>query len=84
MLDPLQAKNALHKLFRRTPVVELDALFETLRTRSRMSVFRRMKEAGYLSSYTHSGRFYTLREVPQFDTFGLWRHRDVGFLAPEP
>jgi hypothetical protein len=20
-----------------------------------------------------------LREVPQFDAFGLWRHRDVGF-----
>lgn len=79
MLDPLQAKNALRKLFRRTPVVELDALFETLETRSRMSVFRRMKEAGYLSSYTHSGRFYTLREVPQFDAAGLWRHRDVGF-----
>jgi hypothetical protein len=79
MLDPLQAKNALHKLFRKTPVVELDALFETLQTRSRMSVFRRMKEVGYLSSYTHAGRFYTLREVPQFDAFGLWRHRDVGF-----
>lgn len=79
MLDPLEAKTALRKLFRRTPVVELDALFETLQTRSRMSVFRRMKEVGYLSSYTHAGRFYTLREVPQFDAFGLWRHRDVGF-----
>jgi hypothetical protein len=79
MLDPLQAKDALHKLFRKTPVVELAALFETLQTRSRMSVFRRMKEADYLSSYTHAGRFYTLRGVPQFDAFGLWRHRDVGF-----
>lgn len=79
MLDPLQAKTALHKLFRRTPVVELNTLFETLQTRSRMSVFRRMKEAGYLSSYTHAGRFYTLSKVPQFDAFGLWRHRDVGF-----
>ncbi len=79
MLDPLQAKNALRKYFRRTPVVELDTLFEILQTRSRMSVFRRMKEVGYFSSYTHAGRFYTLREVPQFDAFGLWRHRDVGF-----
>jgi hypothetical protein len=79
MLDPMQAKNALRKLFRRTPVVELDALLETLQTHSRMSVFRRMKEVGYLSSYTHAGRFYTLREVPQFDAFGLWHHRDVGF-----
>ena len=79
MLDPHQAKNTLHKLFRRTPVVELGALFNALQTSSRMSVFRRMKEVGYLSSYTHAGRFYTLREVPQFDTFGLWRYGDVGF-----
>lgn len=79
MLDPLQAKAALHKLFRRTPVVELDELYRILQTRSRMSVFRRMKEVGYLSSYTHAGRFYTLREVPQFDASGLWRYRDVGF-----
>ena len=79
MLDLLQAKAALHKLFRRTPVVELNTLFETLQTRSRMSVFRRMKEVGYLSSYTHAGRFYTLREVPQFDALGLWRHRGIGF-----
>ena len=79
MLDPRQARITLHKLFRRTPVVELGALFETLQTSSRMSVFRRMKEAGYLSSYTHAGRFYTLREIPRFDALGLWRHGDVGF-----
>lgn len=79
MLDPLQAKAALRRLFQRTPVVELDALYRTLKTHSRMSVFRRMKEAGYLSSYTHAGRFYTLRDIPEFDASGLWHYRDVGF-----
>jgi hypothetical protein len=79
MLDPHQAKTALRRLFRKTPVVELDALYQALETRSRMSVFRRMKEAGYLSSYTHAGRFYTLRDIPRFDAAGLWRHGDVGF-----
>lgn len=79
MLDPQQAKAALRRLFRKTPVVELDALYRALETRSRMSVFRRMKEAGYLSSYTHAGRFYTLRDIPQFDAFGLWHQGDVGF-----
>ncbi|OIO11946.1 MAG: hypothetical protein AUJ52_01275 [Elusimicrobia bacterium CG1_02_63_36] len=79
MLDSLQAKTALQKLFRRTPVVELRALYQALQTRSRMSVFRRMKEVGYLSSYTHTCRFYTLRSIPEFDAFGLWHYRDVGF-----
>lgn len=79
MLDPLQAKAALRRLFQRTPVVELGSLYRTLQTSSRMSVFRRMKEVGYFSSYTHAGRFYTLRDIPRFDGSGLWHYRDVGF-----
>lgn len=79
MLDSPQAKAALQKLFRKTPVVELGELYRTLQTRSRMSVFRRMKEVDYLSSYTHTCRFYTLRSIPQFDALGLWHYRDVGF-----
>ena len=79
MLDLRQAKVALQRLFRRTPVVKLRELYRTLQTRSRMSVFRRMKEVGYLSSYTHTCRFYTLDGIPRFDAFGLWHHRDVGF-----
>jgi hypothetical protein len=70
---------ALEKLFRRRPVVELDALYHTLKTRSRMSAFRRLRELDYLSSYTHAGRYYTLAEIPRFDEQGLWRYRDIGF-----
>lgn len=79
MLDSGQAKSALRKLFQRTPVADLAALYRTLKTRSRMSIFRRMKEVGYLSSYTHTCRYYTLRGIPQFDALGLWYHRDIGF-----
>lgn len=70
---------ALEKLFRRRPVVELDALYHTLKTRSRMSAFRRLREFDYLSSYTHAGRYYTLAEIPRFDEQGLWLYRDIGF-----
>jgi len=44
-----------------------------------MSVFRRLSSLDYLTSYTHTARYYTLREIPRFDEFGLWRHGDVGF-----
>ena len=27
----------------------------------------------------HNGRYYTLPEVPEFDTHGLWRYRDISF-----
>ena len=79
MLDTSASKTALRNLFRRTPVVELPALCAALKTRTYMSVFRRLTLMGYLSSYTHRGRYYTLREIPQFDEFGLWHHGSVGF-----
>ena len=44
-----------------------------------MSVFRRLSALGYLSSYSHDGRFYTLRDIPPFDQDGLWRYQGVCF-----
>jgi hypothetical protein len=79
MLDPNASKTALHNMFRRTPVVELKDLLHVLKTRTYMSVMRRMTLLGYLTSYTHRGRYYTLNKIPQFDEFGLWRYGSVGF-----
>jgi hypothetical protein len=42
-------------------------------------VFRRLKAIGYRSSFNHAGRYYTLADVPQFNQWGLWFHRHVGF-----
>lgn len=79
MLNIDASKTALRSLFRRTTIVQIEALFRALKTRSRMSVFRRMSLLGYLTSYTHTARYYTLREIPQFDELGLWRYGNVGF-----
>jgi hypothetical protein len=79
MLDIDASKTALRNLFRRTPIAKLPALCRALQTRSRMSVFRRLSSLGYLTSYTHTARYYTLREIPQFDEFGLWHYGGVGF-----
>ena len=47
--------------------------------RSRRSLFRDLAALGYLSSYTHTGRYYTLVSVPAFDPDGLWRDQGIGF-----
>jgi hypothetical protein len=44
-----------------------------------MSVFRRLKPVGYLTSYTDAGRYYTLADIPSFDSWGLWFYRGIGF-----
>jgi hypothetical protein len=44
-----------------------------------MTVFRRLKELGYQTSYSHRGKFYTLADTPRFDNDGLWFYQSVGF-----
>lgn len=74
-----EAHEALRKLVRRRSAVELEALYGALGTRSRMTVFRRLREIGYMSSFTHGGRYYTLADVPKFDDAGLWHYQGIGF-----
>jgi len=69
----------LDPLFRRTPVARLDQLRRALKTTSRTTVFRALTAVGYLTSYSHAGRYYTLKRIPEFDTRGLWVFRDVRF-----
>jgi hypothetical protein len=57
----------------------LPELKAALQTSAPMTVFRTLKRLKYLSSYSHRGRFYTLREIPDFDFFGLWSCRGVHF-----
>ena len=79
MLDKKGTVKALRSLFHRTLAVGIGDLFRTLDTQSRTSVFRRLKEIGYRTSYTHAGSYYTLEDIPKFDERGLWFYQDVGF-----
>ncbi len=81
MLSPKESGKVLVKVFRKKYIVNLDELFHVLDTRSRMSVFRRLKPLEYLTSFTHAGRYYTLPDIPKFDKLGLWFYQDVGFSS---
>jgi len=43
------------------------------------SVRRFLANAGYYSSFTHNGRWYTLASIPRFGRDGLWFHEEIGF-----
>ena len=79
MLDKKTTAKALSNLFHKNRVAALDDLFRALDTQCRMSVFRRLKDIGYRTSYTHCDRYYTLENIPKFDERGLWFFQDVGF-----
>ena len=54
-------------------------LERTLPGRSRRSLFRDLQSLDYLASYSHTGRYYALRNKVPFDPEGLWIHQGIGF-----
>lgn len=71
--------SALEKLFGKKPVALLEELYAALGTASRTSVFRILSAVGYRTSFSHAGRYYTLKDIPKFDAQGLWFYQRIGF-----
>src|SRR5260370_27129800 len=69
----------LRKHLRRRKIATLPELKNALGTTANLTVFRKLKLLDYLSSYTHRGRYYALRETARFDDVGLWSHDSVWF-----
>ncbi len=79
MLSKPDALKTLRAFFKKNRLAMLPAIFTLLGTTSRMSVFRRLRELDYLSSFSHVGRYYTLPWVANFDPQGLWFYQEIGF-----
>lgn len=82
MTDPASNPNVkkLENFFSRHPIARLDELRRTLHVSGR-TVFRILGRMGYLSSYSHAGKYYTLARTPSFDADGLWAHSGVLFSS---
>ena len=71
--------DALRALLLRNKIATLDDLKHALGTPVDVTVFRKLKPLDYLTSYSHRGRYYTLREIARFNGHGLWSQADVWF-----
>lgn len=69
----------LRRLLQQRKVCTFEQLADALGTQSRMTVFRKLTELPYLTSYSHRGKYYALRSTCQFDASGLWSHRGIWF-----
>ena len=56
---PPASMDVLRSLFKKRKIVTLDELKQAMGTSSTMTVFRKLKELGYRTSYSHRGKFYT-------------------------
>ena len=79
----MRPKNTVHdqqtiEEFKLNKVLTISDLCSQLHM-SIATVRRRLKEWEALSSYNRSGRYYTLRSIPQFSKQGLWKYRGAFF-----
>ena len=70
---------ALKQFFDRHKIASLDQLQQALGNPARCTVFRKLSDLQYLSSYSHRGKYYTLKSIAQFSQQGLWSFRSVCF-----
>jgi hypothetical protein len=74
-LDP----DPIVQLLKASKIATLDELKHALRSGSTMTVFRKLTSIGYLSSYSHRGKYYTLPKIAKFDQTGLWSWHSIWF-----
>jgi len=70
---------AIEEFLKHHKIATFDQLKTALGNPARCTIFRKLAELEYLSSYSHRGKYYTLRSIAQFGALGLWNYRSVWF-----
>jgi len=69
----------LLSLFKKQKIATISELKEALGSDCSMTVFRKLRELEYITSCSHSGKFYSLQRIARFDHMGLWIFNSVLF-----
>jgi len=75
----LKKIDRIKEFLERKNIATMDDLKEILSTEIGMTVYRALKKLSYLSSYSHNGKYYTLKRIVKFNENGLWFYRSIGF-----
>ena len=70
--------NAIIESFERKKVLSRAELLQEHGC-SPMTLWRLLRQAGYVTSYNYNSRYYTLATTPRFDDDGLWAYEDIRF-----
>jgi len=71
----------LFELFKAEKIATMEELKAVLGTRADATVFRKLGELSYRTSYSHNGKYYTLDKIAKYDEWGLWSFRAVWFSS---
>jgi len=69
----------VEKLLKQHRIATFEQIKAALGNPARCTIFRKLASLEYLSSYSHRGKYYTLRSIARFNVLGLWECRSVWF-----
>lgn len=70
---------SLKRLMKINKICTLDEMIAELGTSVRKTVFRKLAELEYQTSYSHRGKYYALKSTCKFNESGLWTFREAWF-----
>lgn len=81
MNTPKFHASTLKTLLEKQKIATLDELKTALGTHTSVTVFRKLAELSYRTSYSHGARYYTLDRITRFNSDGLWSTDSVWFSS---
>jgi len=83
MKNEIYSSRLIEQLLKEKTVCTLGELMKALGTKARVTVMRKLSELNYQTSYSHSGKYYTLKSNCKFNDIGLWCFRQAWFSKSE-
>lgn len=71
--------DAIVGVLQKLKIATMDDMKGALGTSVDMTVFRKLRDVKYCSSYSHRGKYYALLSVAKFNKRGLWTYQDIHF-----
>lgn len=69
----------LENLFHSKSVLTMHEIKKTLQSTSKATIFRKLKRVGYIASYSHAGKYYTLDIIAKYNRYGPWSFEGMHF-----
>jgi hypothetical protein len=79
MRTPVFSTEVLRSFFQKHIIGTMKQLKDALGTPVEMTIYRKLKQLSSLTSYSHQGKYYTLSELADFDSSGLWQFNVARF-----
>ena len=79
MSDLNTSLDLLSNYLNKNKIATINEIKRLLNTQSRMTIYRKLSYLDYISSGSHRGKYYSLKQIAKYNEYGLWVHKGILF-----